>query len=79
MNEKIKNDAKHWQRFGEALGTAIEAGEIVADAAVGTLDKMCFRLCKGVGLGYLHSCKGEAIATVFIGIDVSDVGPQSLY
>lgn len=57
-----------------ALGAAVEAGEIVADRGVGSLDEMRLGLGLRVRLGNAVALEGEAVAGVGVGEDGRDVG-----
>ena len=77
VEEEIESKSEHFESFRKALAPAIEPCEIVTNAAVGAFYQMCFCFSHGVRLRDAQFCKNRIITTVFVGIDMIYIRPES--
>jgi hypothetical protein len=72
VEEESERCVEHGPGFGVALGAAVEAGEIIADAGVCGFDKMSFRLGDDMWFGNAMLTECQSIATVGVRTDAGN-------
>ena len=74
VEEQDERSIEHVVGFGEPLGASVEAGEVVADGGVLSLDQMRFGFGLDMGDCDAVALEGQPIAGVGIGEDGGDGG-----
>lgn len=73
VEEEGQGDVEHVEGFGEALGTPVEARQIVPDGGIGCLDEVGLGLGLDMRLADGHPFESEVIAGIGVGKDGLDV------